>query len=233
MLRRLFLGVGAGLIVGILIVRLAGLARGGERPHAARRRGRVGAAAADPRSTTRRAPIRALPVWRQLFAVLPAAMDVDVEVAQAADFDRLLARLRSAGTPHLGRLHRVVVGAPITTWSRDRYAALVDDRGGGSILAPPRIETPFPQRAGDMRSPSAISRALYGGEPRISEIVFEGGDLAATPRWVFADANLAGLQPRPGRGGGPRLDRARARHHLGQSSCGSATPSATCRATTS
>jgi hypothetical protein len=100
-------------------------------------------------------------------------------------------KLRAAKTPNLDRFHRVVVGAPITTWSRDRYAALVDDRGAGSILAPPRIETPFRQRAGDMKSPTAISRALYGREPRTSEIVFEGGDLAATPRWVFADVNLA------------------------------------------
>jgi hypothetical protein len=217
MLRRVLLGVSAGLIVGILIVQLAGLARGSERPH-------TRLVAEDASAPLRRIAIhyapgsdpRALPVWRQLFAVLPAAVDVDVEVAQAADFDRLLARLRSVETPHLERLHRVVVGAPITTWSRDRYAALVDDRGGGSILAPPRIETPFPQRAGDMRSPSAISRALYGGEPRIAEIVFEGGDLAATPRWVFADANLAGRNlGRVAAADRASIERA-LRRHLGQ-----------------
>jgi len=192
MLRRVLVGIGAGLVAGILIVQLAGLARGGARVH-------TRLVAEDASAPLRRIAIhyapgadpRALPVWRQLFAELPAAVDVDVEVAQAADFDRLLGRLRASRTPHLGRLHKVVVGAPITTWSRDRYAALVDDRGGGAILAPPRIETPFPQRAGDMQSPAAISRALYGREPRIAEIVFEGGDLAATPRWVFADVNLA------------------------------------------
>ncbi|MGE5181849.1 MAG: agmatine deiminase family protein, partial [Acidobacteriota bacterium] len=76
-------------------------------------------------------------------------------------------------------------------WSRDRYAALVDDRGDGSILAPPRIETPFVGRAGDARAPVAISRALYHQDPHVANIVFEGGDLAATPRWIFADDNLA------------------------------------------
>jgi hypothetical protein len=85
----------------------------------------------------------------------------------------------------------VIVGAPITTWSRDRYAALVDDKGRGSILAPPRVETVFQKRAGDASSPAAISREVYGREPAVANIVFEGGDLAATPSWVFADANLA------------------------------------------
>ena len=192
MLRRVLVGISAGLIAGMLIVQLAGLARG-----EARTRTRL--VAEDASAPLRRIAIhyapasdpRALGIWRQLFAALPASVEVDVEVAQAADFDRLLGKLRASDTPNLGRFHRVVVGAPITTWSRDRYAALVDDRGGGSILAPPRIETPFYQRAGDMSSPSAISRALYGHEPRISRIVFEGGDLAATPRWVFADVNLA------------------------------------------
>jgi len=125
----------------------------------------------------------ALGVWKQLFAVLPASVEVEVEVGQASDFDRLIREL--AGTPNLGRLHPVVVGAPITTWSRDRYAALDD----GSILAPPLVEAA--DRAGDARSPAAISRALYHQEPRVAGFAFEGGDLAATPHFVFADANLA------------------------------------------
>jgi hypothetical protein len=125
----------------------------------------------------------ALGVWKQLFAVLPASVDVEVEVGQAEDFARLVRELD--GTPNLGRLHPVVVGAPITTWSRDRYAALDD----GSILAPPRVEAA--DRAGDARSPAAISRARYHQEPRVAGFAFEGGDLAATPHFLFADANLA------------------------------------------
>ena len=130
----------------------------------------------------------ALGVWKQLFAVLPAQVEVEVEVGSAPDFDRFLARVQPL---HRERFHPVVVGAQITTWSRDRYAALVDENGAGAILAPPRIETPFASRAGDARSPLAISRALYGQDPHVADIVFEGGDLAATPRYVFADVNLA------------------------------------------
>jgi hypothetical protein len=125
-------------------------------------------------------------VWRQLFAVLPGDVEVEVEVARAADFDRFMRLVPS----HPERFHPVVVGATITTWSRDRYAALVDDAGHGAILAPPQVEAPTPERAGDAKSPFAISRALYHREPKVADIVFEGGDLAATPDLVFADVNL-------------------------------------------
>ncbi|HEY1811247.1 MAG TPA: hypothetical protein VGG74_02765 [Kofleriaceae bacterium] len=127
----------------------------------------------------------ALDVWKQLFAVLPATVEVEVEVARVEDFARFIREL--AATPNLARMHPVIVGAPITTWSRDRYAALDD----GTILAPPRVESSEAARAGDARSPIAISRALYARDPQTAGFAFEGGDLAATPHFVFADANLA------------------------------------------
>jgi hypothetical protein len=127
----------------------------------------------------------ALGVWKQLFAVLPASVDVQVEVAQQDDFDRLIREL--AGTPNLARMHPVIVGTPITTWSRDRYAALDNE----TILAPPRVEAAYADRAGDANSAAAISHALYHREPNVAGFAFEGGDLAATPHFVFADANLA------------------------------------------
>jgi hypothetical protein len=130
----------------------------------------------------------ALGVWRQLFAALPPSVEVDVEVAQPQDFDRFTHLIAADG--HLERFHPVIVGTTITTWSRDRYAALVDDHGNGGILAPPRLESPTPARAGDAKSPWAISRALYQRDPKVADIVFEGGDLAATPSLVFADVNL-------------------------------------------
>ncbi len=185
-------GIAAGLVASALIIAVGGLARGNVRPSS--RLVAEDASAPLSRIAIHYAPGNdrvALPVWRELFTALPATIRVDVEVSEAPDFERLLQRLRSAHTPNLHRLHMVVVGQPITTWSRDRYAALVDDQGRGSILAPPRVETPFQKRAGDASSPAAISHAVYDREPAIANIVFEGGDLAATPRWVFADANLA------------------------------------------
>ena len=190
-MRRILGGIAAGLVASFAIHAVIGAAHGTTRT-------RTRLVAEDGSAPLERVAIHyapsadavALGVWKQLFAVLPARVDVRVEVAAARDFDRLLSVLRAAGTPHLERFHPVVVGVPITTWSRDRYAALVDDDGRGSILAPPRIETPFVGRAGDARSPAAISNALYDREPRTADIVFEGGDLAATPHFVFADANL-------------------------------------------
>jgi hypothetical protein len=154
-------------------------------------------------------------VWKQLFRVLPASVEVDVEVAEAAHFERFLDLLRGAGVGALGRFHPVVVGVSITTWSRDRYAARVDEDGEGSILAPPFLGSEFAGRTGDFRSPFAISAALYGHEPQIAKYAFEGGDLAATPRYLFADVNL--VERNRGRG---RADRAllesRLRHDFGQ-----------------
>jgi Porphyromonas-type peptidyl-arginine deiminase len=188
---RVLVGIAGGLVASLMILWAAGFARGGTAINAR-------LVAEDGSAPLRRIAIHyapaadrvALGVWTQLFAVLPASVEVEVEVAAAPDFDRLMVKLNEAGVPHLDRFHPVVVGTTITTWSRDRYAALVNDRGEGSILAPPRIEAPFASRAGDARSPYAISQALYHRDPGVADIVFEGGDLAATPRWIFADANL-------------------------------------------
>ena len=190
-MRRVLTGVAGGVIASLVILWVIGLARGSTGV-------RTRLVAEDGSAPLRRIAIHyapasdrvALGVWTQLFAVLPPSVEVEVEVAAAPDFDRLLSKLRTAGVPYLSRFHPVVVGTTITTWSRDRYAALVDDRGEGSILAPPRIETPFASRAGDAHSPYAISQAIYHRDPHVADILFEGGDLAATPRWLFADANL-------------------------------------------
>jgi hypothetical protein len=190
-MRRILLGITIGLVASCAILCVLGLARGSTGPTT--RLVAEDASAPLSRIAIHYAPSSdrvALAVWKQLFAALSPTVEVEVEVAAAADFDRLIGKLTAAGVAHLDRLHPVVVGTTITTWSRDRYAALVDDRGNGSILAPPRSETPFASRAGDARSAFAISQALYHREPRVADILFEGGDLAATPRHLFADANL-------------------------------------------
>src|SRR3954471_24550898 len=188
---RILRGIALGIVISVVLLRLIGWVRG---PAAvANRLVAEDASAPLSRVAIHYAPASdrvALPVWRQLFAALPAAVDVQVEVARQADFTRLVDKLRASGVAHLDRLHPVVVGETITTWSRDRYAALVGAHGEGAILAPPRSETPFASRAGDARSPYAISQALYHRDPQVADILFEGGDLAATPSFVFADVNL-------------------------------------------
>jgi N-dimethylarginine dimethylaminohydrolase len=133
---------------------------------------------------------RAMPVWRQLFAKLPADVEVEVAVDRKADFDQLVSNL--AGTDaHTERMHPVVVDRPLTTWSRDRMAAL-DGESGPAVLAPPRVSVASGGRAGDWEAPFAIARDVYHEKPIISEMVFEGGDMAASSSHVFADANLIG-----------------------------------------
>ncbi len=132
----------------------------------------------------------ALEIWHQLFLVLPDSVKVEVAVAQAADFDRFMDKLRGWQIHAPERFVAVVIGKTITTWSRDRFAAMQGD-GIGTVLAPPRIETTFGDRQGDWSSPFALADAVWGRPPRIADFVFEGGDLASTPRWLFADVNLA------------------------------------------
>jgi hypothetical protein len=134
---------------------------------------------------------RAMPVWRQLFRALPADVEVEVAVGTARDFPHLVDRLRAAGVERLERFHAVVVDQPLTTWSRDRMAALAGP-DGGAVLAPPRVVTGSGARAGDWEAPFAIARDVYHDRPRIAPMVFEGGDLAASAHHVFVDANLIG-----------------------------------------
>lgn len=131
---------------------------------------------------------RALPVWTQLFRVLPEDVEIVVAVQRAADFERFRGRMAAANVPRLERFRPVVVGHALTTWSRDRLAALEGD----AILAPPRVTTPIGPRAGDWEAPFAIARDVYGASPKIADLVFEGGDFAASEGYVFADANLIG-----------------------------------------
>src|SRR3569623_1476047 len=187
-------GILAGVVASALVLRLCA-------PHGPTHPRLVaeGASAPQSRIAIHYAPSAeqvARTTWRQLFAVLPPSVEVDVEVARQADFDRFTHLIAADG--HLDRLHPDIVGAPITTWSRDRYAALVDEAGHGSILAPPRLESPPPARAAAAHSPYAISQALYHRDPTVADIAFEGGDLAATPSLVFADVNLIARNAGPG-----------------------------------
>ncbi|MCA9679558.1 MAG: hypothetical protein H6709_06460 [Kofleriaceae bacterium] len=186
----ILLGLAAAALV-LLGADAAGLT---PRPHPARFR----LVAEDASAPLRRIAIHyaptadavAMPVWRQLFAAVGADVEVEVAVARAADFDRFVVAMRDAGVGELDRFHPVVVGREITTWSRDRFAALVGADGAGGVLAPPRVDAAFAGRTGDMESPHALARAVYGDDARIARIVFEGGDLAASAHTLFVGPEL-------------------------------------------
>jgi len=192
-------GPAHGLVAGVLITGLIFWMRGSSPPHGPRTEPLQARHVPEDASSALRvigihyapaADSMALGVWKQLFAVLEPKVQVEVAVTRREDFDRLMAHLRGASTPHLERFHPVEVGAAITTWSRDRFAAFERPDGTGGILAPPRIDEAYVGRAGDWNAPFAFARAVFGVEPVMASFVFEGGDLVSTPEHLFVDANL-------------------------------------------
>jgi hypothetical protein len=110
-LRRTGTGIALGVIASVAVVWCIGVVRG--TPRAATRLVAEDASAPLARIAIHYAPASdrvALPVWDQLLRALPASVEVEVEVAAAADFDRLVGKLRAAGVGHLDRLHPVIVG---------------------------------------------------------------------------------------------------------------------------
>ncbi len=190
---RVLCGVILGAVVSLPLVGLVARARGAARPA-------WSLVPEDASGPLRRVAIhyapsldgRALPIWRALFAALPADIDVEVAVAEQRDFDRFVTALGAAHVEHLERFHAVPVHHELTTWSRDRMAALAGPDGAGAVLAPPRVETPAAGRAGDWFAPFALAREVYRADAHVADFVFEGGDLAASRHHIFADANLIG-----------------------------------------
>ncbi len=82
---------------------------------------------------------RATEVWRALFSVLPASVEVEVDVAAAPDFARFMAELRDGDVPNRGRFH-AVIGRPhathqaTSTATLDEHTIAVDDLRLGAAL---------------------------------------------------------------------------------------------------
>ncbi len=133
------------------------------------------------------------PSYRDLLRSLPAAVTVHVLVERREHFERFVALARSWTAPAAPRrLIPAVVGRPITTWSRDRYT--LARRGSRRLLlVRPRPQDHAPAlRRNDWHAPFALARAA-GASVRVAPrpLIFDGGDLTATSRHVFATALLA------------------------------------------
>ena len=175
----------------------------------------------------------ALGVWRQLFAVLPPSVAGRGRGREGRRL-RSVRRALIADAGHLERFHPVVVGTTITTWSRDRYAALVDDRG------PRRDPRPAARRIPDARArrrrPLAVRDLARALPPRSEGRRTSSSRAATSPARrtsMFADINLACRNVRRTAPPTARRSSTSCTPASARSSSGSATPSATCRATTS
>ena len=101
--------------------------------------------------------------YDDFFAALPADVKVFVAVEKRGHADAFARRFRRDAVA-------VVVGRPITTWSRDRFAACE-----GAIAIPPEVHAGRPN---DRLVPIELANAT-GAASRIAPFRFDGGDFCA------------------------------------------------------
>ncbi len=126
-----------------------------------------------------------LPTYRDFLRQLPAGVTAYVVCPDKAAYRDLIARV---GPTHCA-LSSVIVGHPITAWSRDRWLALGGSGEQRTVLLCPRGEDGagvWPQRAGDQRVAEDLAAALGPGVAcRHSDLYFDGGDFAADDETAF------------------------------------------------
>lgn len=181
------LGVVIGLALGFLILRVAGRG-GGHAPAPA------GPILSECDGCLRElvihyepsAKMAVMPVYRDFLNALETDIAVHVVCPNRAAFDELAA----AVGPVRCQLKPIVVGHPMTTWSRDRWVALSPaTRDGPTTLWCPRGEAAdeiWPARAGDERVAQDLAAALAPAvTARRSRLYFDGGDFLADSQTVF------------------------------------------------
>lgn len=139
-----------------------------------------------------RAEADVAPTYRDLLAAVDPTVRFSVVVAERAHFDRFRRLLRRWRIRNASRFRPVVVGRDVTTWSRDRYTLLTESTRR-ILLVRPKPHHAIRARQNDWYAPFAIARALGPDvEVRIAPVTFDGGDLTATDRHVFASGLLLG-----------------------------------------
>ncbi len=121
--------------------------------------------------------------YAEFLAWLPRDVKVYVAVEKAehaAEFTREFGR---EAVP-------VVVGRPITTWSRDRFVATAD----GGVVVPCEAHPGAPERRNDALAPIALA-GLEGRELRRAPFRFDGGDFLATDGRLIASCVWARRNP--------------------------------------
>jgi hypothetical protein len=179
-------GVGIGLVVGFVILALAG--GGGSRLAPS------GPILSECDGHFRQLVIHyepsakeiSAPIYRDFLRNLEGDVRVEVVCPSRAAFDELTALLGDVRC----RLSPIVVSHPMTTWSRDRWVALGPAAvGEPTTLWSPRGEAAeeiWPARAGDERVGRDIAAVLTPAvRGRRSSLYFDGGDFLADSENVF------------------------------------------------
>jgi hypothetical protein len=124
----------------------------------------------------------AVPIYRQFLSVLPTDVHVHVLCPDQKSLRELQAELGET----FSRLHPIVTGHAMTTWSRDRWIALESSDGPATLVASHGEAGAeiWPQRLGDQQIAGDLARALNDRAVR-SGLFFDGGDLLADSQSLF------------------------------------------------
>jgi hypothetical protein len=142
-----------------------------------------------------RAEAEVAPTYRDLLSSMEPTVRFTVVVAERAHFHRFSHLLRAWRIRNPSRFRPAVVGRDVTTWSRDRYTLLSEGRRR-ILLVRPEPHRAITARQNDWYAPFAIARTQPSGvQVRIAKVTFDGGDLVATGRHVFATGLLLGRNP--------------------------------------
>ena len=130
--------------------------------------------------------------YRDLLRSVQPTVRFSVVVAELSHFERFRRLLSTWHIRHKSRFRPVVVGRDITTWSRDRYTLLTEGKKT-ILLVQPEPHRAIRARQNDWYAPFALARSLGPDvEVLIAPVTFDGGDLTATDRHVFATGLLLG-----------------------------------------
>jgi hypothetical protein len=129
------------------------------------------------------------PVYAQLIPALPKDVTIYVVCPSPDEFGDFL---RRTGLPET-RATPLFTAHAMSTWSRDRWAALANEDETTTLLAP-RGEAGaqnWPQRAGDAKIADELGILLDGVDARTSILYFDGGDIVADTDRAYVTPALA------------------------------------------
>jgi hypothetical protein len=143
----------------------------------------------------------AIPTYRSFLPQLPAGVEVLVVCPDRKVFEALVKQVG----PTAATLTPVLADHPMTSWSRDRWLALIQppharpSQGGDNekrttLLCPAKEDGAdiWPQRQGDQQVAFDLAQVLGNAyQAHRSELNFDGGDFAADRQTVFVRPSVA------------------------------------------
>lgn len=130
----------------------------------------------------------AVPAWRDLFQALPASVTVHVACPDAASFEFLRQSLGSVPPT----LHAILLGHPLTCWSRDRWLALQGPSHQVTLFLPETEDgaSTWTGRAGDALVGCELVKQLPDLTGTKLGWQFDAGDVVADAETAFVTERM-------------------------------------------